>query len=166
MKVSDLPKEEQDKLIAEANELEIRGIFTSWGVETLKNKIAEARANKAGENNGEKGENGEQNNDSQTEENQEQQNGEQQKNDGENEQDGGKDEQNAGENEQNPPENEQNAENVNNDENQNDESIPDEDSEKEDKDELYPHKSDDVKICHICRSKVIDGKCTGCGFSV
>lgn len=162
MKVSDLPKEEQDKLIAEANELEIRGIFTSWGVETLKNKIAEAKAAKAG--NGEQGEQGEQGDNAQGQE--QEQTGDNEQNAGENEQNDGKDEQNEGEDEQNPPEDEQNAENVNNDESQNgNDAIPDEGCEKEDED-LPCKPKNEVKICHICRSKVIDGKCTGCGFSV
>ena len=44
LKVQDLPKEEQEKLMAEAQAVGIRGIVAGWGVETLKNKIAEEKA--------------------------------------------------------------------------------------------------------------------------
>ena len=43
MKVSELPKEEQQALISEANALGLRGVLTTWGVETLKAKIEELK---------------------------------------------------------------------------------------------------------------------------
>ena len=44
-KVADLPQEEQDALINEAKELNIRGLYQTMNVSTLKAKIAEAKAN-------------------------------------------------------------------------------------------------------------------------
>lgn len=46
IKVSELPEEEQKALISEAMSLGIQGILTGWGVETLKNKIEEIKAQK------------------------------------------------------------------------------------------------------------------------
>ena len=196
LKVQDLPKEEQEKLIHEANAVGLRGMVTAWGVETLQAKIAEAKANKGGE-----------------------------QNPGNDEQKAGNDEHQTGENEQKPGEDEQTGENVNaenldtdgqgegeqNAENETPEGTPGENNEPETPDtdgqnensELPPETPGDVKaflngetdktpegteeisedeaaklqneapaknvkngICHICRSEVIDGKCTGCGFEV
>ena len=195
MKVSELPKEEMEKLIAEAKELDVRGVATcsSWAVETLEAKIAEAKNAKAAQG-GEQTPPGENENDAQDgskdEQNggeNEQETGEREQNDGENEQETGEREQNDGENEQEtgereqgdkevivagdggvhqiPPENE--AQDAPQDEKQDEET-------EEEQDETPPgavkkatkQTSKKATICHICRSKVIDGECQGCGFKV
>ena len=178
MKVSELPKEEMEKLIAEAKELDVRGVATcsSWAVETLKTKIAEAKNAKAAQG-GEQTPPGENENDAQ---------------------DGSKDEQNGGENEQEtgereqddkevivagdggvhqiPPENEAQdapAENESETQEAPQDEKQDEETEEE-QDETPPgavkkatkQTSKKATICHICRSKVIDGECQGCGFKV
>ena len=47
MKDSELPKEEQQALISEANALGLRGVLTTWGAETLKAKIEELKKKQA-----------------------------------------------------------------------------------------------------------------------
>lgn len=59
----------------------------------------------------------------------------------------------------------------NKDQNEQDlEKVEDEKDEKEEKtkpvDEAKLKANVKYKICHICRSKVIDGVCTGCGFTL
>lgn len=189
MKVADLPQEQRDKLIAEAKELEIRGIVTGWAVETLEAKIAEIKAQK------------------QNQQANEQNNGKDEQNTQNNEQNDGNNEQNAQTNEQNDegvivagdggvhpisPENEQApAENEGTQE-QNQETPAEEQSEPqqnaqseesetpvdvvaETEEQLPPgtvtkkaakQAPKKTPICHICRSKVIDGECQGCGFKV
>ena len=138
LKVQDLPKQEQEKLMAEAQAVGIRGIVAGWGVETLKNKIAEEKAKL-------------------------------------NEQ---KPEENEGEvivagdgvvhnvPEETPATDEQKAEETPAaDENANVEETPEEnkDEQPEEKEEKEIVRNG---ICHICRSEVINGKCTGCGFEL
>lgn len=130
-KVSDLPENEQKKLIAEAYAVGLKGFnFTSYKVETLKEKIAEAKKNTNSEE--QKGENEfTANADTPAHA------GENEKEvivagDGgvheipsEDEQNSSGDEQNTGDNEQEAQNDEQNGENTNNDEeNKSDESIP------------------------------------------
>lgn len=192
MKVSELPKEEMEKLIAEAKELDVRGVATcsSWAVETLEAKIAEAKNAKAAQG-GEQTPPGENKNDAQDgskdEQNggeNEQETGEREQNDGENEQKAGKCEQvdnevivagdggvhqipSENEAQDAPAENESETQEAPQDEKQ------DEETEKE-QDETPPgavkkatkQTSKKATICHICRSKVIDGECQGCGFKV
>lgn len=138
LKVQDLPKEEQEKLMAEAQAVGIRGIVAGWGVETLKNKIAEEKARlneqKPEENEGEvivAGDGGVHNVPEET-----------------------------------PATDEQKAEETPAaDENANVEETPEEnkDEQPEEKEEKEIVRNG---ICHICRSEVINGKCTGCGFEL
>jgi len=117
LKVSELPIEEQQALIQEAKKLEIGGLLTNYGVDTLKEKIAKAKEKQ----------NGKQDDD--------------QKDDEDN-QDGNK--------------------------------KPQEDNKKDEKQKPVSEAKakeeamHDVKykICHICRSKVINGVCTGCGYTL
>lgn len=149
LKVQDLPKEEQEKLMAEAQAVGIRGIVAGWGVETLKNKIAEEKAKlneqKPEENEGEvivAGDGGVHNVPEETP---------------------ATDEQKA---EETPATDEQKAEETPAaDENANVEETPEEnkDEQPEEKEEKEIVRNG---ICHICRSEVINGKCTGCGFEL
>lgn len=149
LKVQDLPKEEQEKLMAEAQAVGIRGIVAGWGVETLKNKIAEEKAKlneqKPEENEGEvivAGDGGVHNVPEETP---------------------ATDEQKA---EETPITDEQKAEETPAaDENANVEETPEEnkDEQPEEKEEKEIVRNG---ICHICRSEVINGKCTGCGFEL
>ena len=43
IKVSELSEQEQKDLIAEAYAVGLKGIFTTWNIDTLKKKIAEAK---------------------------------------------------------------------------------------------------------------------------
>ena len=149
LKVQDLPKEEQEKLMAEAQAVGIRGIVAGWGVETLKNKIAEEKAKlneqKPEENEDEvivAGDGGVHNVPEETP---------------------ATDEQKA---EETPITDEQKAEETPAaDENANVEETPEEnkDEQPEEKEEKEIVRNG---ICHICRSEVINGKCTGCGFEL
>lgn len=143
-KVSDLPQDEQDALINEAKELNIRGLYQTWNVETLKAKIEQAKAAAA---------NGEQ---TPAADEQEPANGEQEP---------AADEQNTENDEQEPAADEPAA----------DEPAADEKPAKAPKvdkgnQRAYAKAKDAapavVRICHICRSKVVNGKCTGCGFEL
>lgn len=158
IKVSELSEQEQKDLIAEAYAVGLKGVFTTWNVETLKNKIAEAKGDNSND-----------------------------------EQKDSTDEQNTGENEQNVQNDEQNADNMNEGE-QNDDLIPEGASEEtkeflngetdnlpseaeeigeneakvlEEKAAKKQSPKQEIKkggICHICRSRVVNGVCTGCGF--
>ncbi len=121
LKVSELPIEEQQALIQEAKENGIGGLLTNYGVDTLKEKIAKAKAEKDGDQDGDK-----------------------------------------------EPQEGDNA-----DETQKDDGDKKEESKKEKAKPVSEEKAKaeakhDVKykICHICRSKVIDGVCTGCGYTL
>ena len=152
MKVSELPKDEQKELIAEAYSLGLTGVLTGWKVTTLKNRIAELKAQKEGE--------------ATVEENGGEEKSEEIAND---EQQGAKDEQEPQVDEQNGSNDEQNGEGVN--EGENEENKPEAETEQKEPEKEEPKKQQKAKkeprydgICHICRSKVIDGVCTGCGF--
>lgn len=159
-KVSELPEQEQKELIAKAYAVGLKGVFTAWNVETLKAKIAEIE-NKNGNNDGE-----EQHNASTTE-------NEGKSNSDNNPQekevvvagDGGVFEienETAENQEKNPP---KDAEEI---------TVQEAEKlqEKAKTDKLIPGEKVSQKketkksegICHICRSKVKDGVCTGCGF--
>lgn len=162
MKVSELPKEEQQALISEANALGLRGVLTTWGVETLKAKIEELKNAQTG---------AEQSGESTTAEvpaeNTENQEAEQETQPEENSiPEGVSDEAKAflnGESDELPPD----AEEITDKEAEQMQTADDSVGKKEPK--LPPVENKKVEnkksqICHICRSKVIDGKCTGCGF--
>lgn len=134
LKVSELPIEEQQALIQEAKELGIGGLLTNYGVDTLKEKIANAKAEQ---------------NDSQ------------------------EDDKKADEG--NQDDNKEPQEGDNADETQKDDGEkPQEDNKKDEKQKPISEakakeearKDVKYKICHICRSKVIDGVCTGCGYTL
>lgn len=130
LKVQDLSKEEQEKLVQEAYSVGLRGQFAGWGVETLKNKIAEKR---------------------------EQQNG--------NNTDVTPTEDGDGNDTENTTETDKNDENNSNETPDN---VGQDNAEETGKTVEAKTDKKGVKngICHICRSVVIDGKCTGCGFEV
>ena len=162
-KVADLPQDEQDALINEAKELDVRGFYGQMKVTTLKAKIEEAKAAKAnGENEQEPAAdeqapaNDEQNTD----------NGEQNTDNGEqntenDEQNTENDEQSNGENEQEPAADEPAAD---------EKEEPAAPKVNKGSQRAYAKEKDaapaKAKICHICRSKVVNGKCTGCGFEL
>ena len=135
LKVSELPIEEQQALIQEAKELEIGGLLTNYGVDTLKEKIAKAKAEKKGSQ-----------------------------------------EDNKKADEDNQDDNKEPQEGDNADETQKDDGDkePQEDNKKAEKQKPVSEakakeeakKDVKYKICHICRSKVIDGVCTGCGYTL
>ena len=129
IKVSELPEQEQKELIAEAYAVGLTGIFTGWKVSTLKNKIAEQKAQTVDEK------------------------------EGENEQAPATDEQNGTNDEQKDGEGEQTTEEMN----KADAPAPEETKKATPKKAEKPEPKYDG-ICHICRSKVISGVCTGCGF--
>jgi len=134
IKVSELSEQEQKDLIAEAYAVGLKGVLTGYKVSTLKKKIAEAKGDNS-----------------------------------EDEQNGSNDEQNGGDDEQNAQNDEQNS---SNDEQEGDgESESDKDkkpeADKEPKKQAKKEQKPEPKsegICHICRCKVVNGVCTGCGF--
>lgn len=144
-KVSDLPQEEQDALINEAKEFEVRGLYAQMKVTTLKAKIEEAKAAK--ENGG-------------------------------NEQEPAANKQAPANDEQNADNGEQNTENDEQSNGENEQKEPATDEKEEPAapkvskgtQRAYAKEKDaapaKTKICHICRSKVVNGKCTGCGFEL
>ena len=173
IKVSELPEKEQKELLSEAFAVGLnKGVLTGYKVSTLKKKIAELKE----QNNGENEQNG--SNDEQKGSN--------------DEQNGSNDEQKAEENEQNASNDEQKGEETTEeaieeelpeglsdeakeflegktDELPNDaEEITNEEAEELIAGEKVPQKEDLNKgktgICHICGSRVENGKCTGCNF--
>ena len=173
IKVSELPEKEQKELLSEAFAVGLnKGVLTGYKVSTLKKKIAELKE----QNNGENEQNG--SNDEQKGSN--------------DEQNGSNDEQKAEENEQNASNDEQKGEKTTEeateeelpeglsdeakeflegktDELPNDaEEITNEEAEELIAGEKVPQKEDLNKgktgICHICGSRVENGKCTGCNF--
>ena len=184
IKVSELPEEEQKALISEAMSLGIQGILTGWGVETLKNKIEEIKAQKGGN--------------SQTEQTPPQT--EEQIGNGEEQGDGEQTEPEQQTGEELPDDLDDEAKDFLNGKTdelpQNAEEITVQEAEKQaelvsvtlngekvdstqtmtlkaKKDEPIPGEKIIVKekpkkaingICHICGSKVVDGVCQGCGF--
>ena len=148
-KVADLPQDEQDALINEAKELDVRGFYGQMKVTTLKAKIEEAKAAKAN---------------------------------GENEQEPAADEQAPANDEKNADNGEQNTENDEQSNGENEQEPAADEPAADEKEEpaapkvnkgsqrAYAKEKDaapaKAKICHICRSKVVNGKCTGCGFEL
>lgn len=168
LKVKELPKEEQEKIIAQMKDLQIRGIYTEMKVETANKKIEDAL--KAKENPGTQDGDGIVNNTAQNG-SQGEENSSDDTKDGDNKKDG--------ENPENevivagdggvhivPAENEQTDEDNSEDEPGEDSTDEQTDEDKsEDEPEPAPVKTPRKRlICHICRSEVIDGKCTGCGY--
>lgn len=156
-KVSDLPKEEQDALLNEAKEAGLRmGLVQGWTVETLKKRIEEAKASKQPEGESEtdgeapvtkeptEGDEG----DGETPEEETIEDGEENGN-GENPK-----EEVTTENEGETPEEAPPVE------------TPVTPTQAKKVVEAKEPEEEKTYICHICRSKVIKGKCTGCGFSV
>lgn len=166
IKVSELPEKEQKELLSEAFAVGLnKGVLTGYKVSTLKKKIAELK---------------------------EQNNGENEQNGSNDEQNGSNDEQKAEENEQNASNDEQKGEETTEeateeelpeglsdeakeflegktDELPNDaEEITNEEAEELIAGETIPQKEEKNKgksgICHICGSRVENGKCTGCNF--
>lgn len=127
LKVSELPIEEQQALIQEAKKLEIGGLLTNYGVDTLKEKIAKAKEKQ----------NGKQDDD--------------QKDDEDN-QDGNKEPQEGDDGDKKPQE-----------DNKKDEKQKPVSEAKAKEEAMHDVK---YKICHICRSKVINRVCTGCGYTL
>lgn len=121
MKVSELPENEQEALINEAKELNVRGVINAktWCVDTLKAKIAEAKANQASPA------------------------------------DDNDDKNDSGNSEEIPVPEEKKQADVN---------LATPPVKQEIANTAKTAKK--VLICHICRSKVENGKCTGCGFEV
>lgn len=136
-KVSDLPKEEQEKIIAQMKELKIRGVYTTFTVEKAQELIKKAQENA-------------ENIDGETTPDDTVQNDEQ-----------------GGENEPEEQQDEQGEENAENDKTDAGEN-PGKEENKEPQKEVKAAKEKPAKNlkCHICLSKVIDGKCTGCGFEL
>ena len=131
LKVSDLSKEEQEKILRDAADVGLKGVFDNWGVEKLKKRI-EAMKNMQNKDNSE-------NTDKIPVENKEENASE-----------------NAGDDsEENKEEN--TSENAGDDSAENKEENTYEEN-------LKPEKPEKAGICHICRSKVINGKCSGCGY--
>ena len=147
LKVSDLSKEEQEKILRDAADVGLKGVFDNWGVEKLKKRI-EAMKNMQNKDNSEntdkipvenKEENASENAGDDSEENKEENTSE-----------------NAGDDsEENKEEN--TSENAGDDSAENKEENTYEEN-------LKPEKPEKAGICHICRSKVINGKCSGCGY--
>lgn len=193
LKVSDLPENEQKELIAEAYSVGLNGFFNKWGVDTLKAKIAEKRAETIPEE--QKGENtqetteetGEEQSNDSTEENGEEQGNDSTEETGDEQENGSTEENTEESTEEKVDEKEENAENdeevivagdggvhpIPTTEEQTQE--PEEEIKEEPKEEpeklipgeKIPKKEEPRKvngICHICGSKVVNGVCTGCGF--
>jgi hypothetical protein len=143
LKVADLPQDEQDKLLNEARELNIKGLVHTWNVETLQKKINEAKAK-------------------QTPAADEQTPAADEQTPATDEQTPAADEQTPAADEQTPAADEQTP--------ATDEQAPATPKIEKGKEQAYIKEPEvkplKVKICHICRSKVINGKCTGCGFEL
>lgn len=152
LKVKELPKEEQEKIIAQMKDLQIRGFYTEMKVETANKKIEDAlkaKENPGTQDGGDVANNAAQNG------LQGEENGSDDTKDGDDKKDGENPESEvivAGDGGVHvvPAENEQTDE---------------DDSEDEIEPAPEPVKIPKKRlICHICRSEVIDGKCTGCGY--
>lgn len=147
LKVSDLSKEEQEKILRDAADVGLKGVFDNWGVEKLKKKI-EAMKNMQNKDNSE-------NTDKIPAENKEENTSENTDNDSEENKEENASENAGDDSEENKEEN--TSENAGDDSAENKEENTYEEN-------LKPEKPEKVGICHICRSKVINGKCSGCGY--
>ena len=140
LKVSELPIKEQQALIQEAKELEIGGLLTNYGVDTLKEKIAKVKEKQKGKQDDDQ-------------------------KDDEGNQDGNKEPQEGDDADKTQKDDE---------DNQDGNKEPQEDNKKDEKQKPVSEtkakeeakKDVKYKICHICRSKVINGVCTGCGYTL
>lgn len=142
-KIADLPQEEQDKLISEMKELGIGGVYATYTVEKAEAAIAKKKAEKeSGEDNKPEDEDNE-------------------PNEAENPDEQPQDEEKPGEgDEPNDPENPESSD-------EKPKKEPEKEPEKPIKQEKPAKKERKSEgICHICRSKVYDGVCSGCGFSL
>lgn len=153
-KVSDLPKEEQEKLIAQMKELNIRGVYPTFSVEKAQELIkkAQEQQNGSGEH-----ENDGQNADENAGSDDAAQNDEQgEENDSEDQKDG--DEQ----------ENDENADTDADKKGTDEEKAEENKAQKNDAPKTQPKEKKETKVlrCHICLSPVVNGKCTGCGFEL
>ena len=181
IKVSELPEKEQKELLSEAFAVGLnKGVLTGYKVSTLKKKIAELKE----QNNGENEQNGS-NDEQKAEENEQNGSNDEQKAE-ENEQNASNDEQKGEETTEEATEEkkeeateEELPEGLSDeakeflegktDELPNDaEEITNEEAEELIAGEKVPQKEDLNKgktgICHICGSRVENGKCTGCNF--
>ena len=176
IKVSDLPEQEQRELIAEAYNVGLTGFnFTSYKVETLKNKIAEQKKKNESQKRG----------DEQKGSNDEQKGSTDEQKDLTDEQKGSTDEQKGSTDEEKAKgENKtdetgetivagdggtfnENGESKAKEEQKTQKQAKNEQKTKSENKSAEPTPAPATKcdgICHICRSKVINGVCTGCGF--
>jgi len=155
IKVADLPQAERDELIKQAQDAGINNaMMANWYVDTLKSKIAEAIAKK--------GAGADQADESEVDESADGQTDEQadaaDESTDEQSNDTGADEQSDDQADGDEPDLTQESKDLNKDTEQPPVT----------KGKQTAKKAKDVKIaiCHICRSKVINGKCTGCGFEI
>ncbi|HIS88923.1 TPA: hypothetical protein IAA87_05840 [Candidatus Avigastranaerophilus faecigallinarum] len=147
LKVSDLSKEEQEKILRDAADVGLKGVFDNWGVEKLKKRI-EAMKNIQNKDNSE-------NTDKIPVENKEENVSENAGDDSEENKEENASENAGDDSEENKEEN--TSENAGDDSAENKEENTYEEN-------LKPEKPEKAGICHICRSKVINGKCSGCGY--
>lgn len=111
-KLANLPKEERDQLIKEAQSVGLKStVIANWYVDTLHTKIEELKQKQA-------------------------------------------------DSKPTPPENKPDTKN------ETQENKPEEKKPTPPAKENKKATADVVKICHICRGKVINGKCTQCGFEI
>lgn len=191
MKVADLPQEEQEKLIAEIKECKLGGVYTTYTVENAKKAIEKKKAQAQNTDGTSVQENTSQNAPQDVKPAGEtQEDGEVQKdaengnlNGGENEETGengensdkdGSDNESTGETGENSDKNGSDDESTGeNDKNDNEvivagdggvHKIPAENKELE---KPQKAKTDEpILICHICRSRVYKGVCSGCGNKI
>lgn len=180
-KIADLPQEEQEKLISEMKELGIGGVYATYTVEKALAAIAKKKENSNGAD--------ESGADEQTP-------GEGEQNPGDGEQNDENGEQTPGADEQTPDETTTEESSAAADANESDEELPeglDDDAKAflngetdelpENAEEIDEPAADETPdepetpeppkrakksegICHICRSKVFNGVCSGCGYKL
>lgn len=173
-KIADLPQEEREKIIAQMKELHLGGVYTAYTVEKAlaaiekkKAKLANPDAPDDGEQTEDEGDGAENDGDNEPE------------ND-ENPDEPGNDEQ-ATEETSDVPENPESSNDLPEELDENakdflngktdklpaDVEIITEDEAKALQEKAEPAKKNKSEgICHICRSKVFNGVCSGCGFSL
>ena len=186
-KIADLPQEEQEKLISQMKDLGIGGVYATYTVEKALAAIEKKKAQKAAaENKPETEGDGanvtpdnpdEQKDDLTTEESSDDANPP--------ENPESSDDQDESSNPENPDNSDESLDGLSDDAkaflNGETDELPDDaeeisedeakklqqkadESKKENKKAAEPKKADG--ICHICRSKVFDGVCSGCGFTL
>lgn len=174
MKVADLPQEEQEKLIAEMKECKLGGVYTTYTVENAKKAIEKKKAQAQNTDGTSVQENTSQNAPQDVKPAGEtQEDGEVQKDAENGNLNGGKNEE-TGETGENSDKNGSDDESIGeNDKNDNEvivagdggvHKIPAENKEPE---KPQKAKTDEpILICHICRSRVYKGVCSGCGNKI